>query len=117
MRFAELLDVVIGVPQSPRVLRRSSEPEGRVALNKRERAAVGYCLVRPLVSLIELALLVPLLGIPLTVAAGLVAGWSGWVFPVSDVVSTGCLYVTVNIGRYDDTRLSDVLTDHDSKSL
>ena len=38
-------------------------------------------------------------------------------FPVSDVVSTGGLYVTVNIGRYDDTRLSDVLTDHDSKSL
>jgi signal transduction histidine kinase len=56
-------------------------------LNKRERAAVGYWLVRPLVSLIEIALLVPLLGIPLTVAAGLVAGWSGWVFPVSDVVA------------------------------
>lgn len=87
VRFAELLDVVMDVPQSPRVLRRSSEPEGRVALNKRERAAVGYWLVRPLVSLIELALLVPLLGIPLTVAAGLVAGWSGWVFPVSDVVA------------------------------
>ncbi len=86
VRFADLLGVAIDVPRLRRRPQLTSELQGR-AWGERERAVIGYWLVRPLVSLVELALLVLLLGIPLVVAAGLVAGWSGWRPPASDVVA------------------------------
>ena len=79
VRFADLLGVAIAVPppdERPGTLPASG---GRpLALTQRERATVGYWVVRPVVSLAELATLVLLLGLPIAVAVAFALGWPQW---------------------------------------
>ena len=79
VRFADFLGVVIEVP--PPDGQRGPLPASGArdrALTQRERATVGYWLARPIVSLAELATLVPVLGLPIVVAVAFALGWPEW---------------------------------------
>ena len=79
VRFADFIGVVIDVPPQAGRPETSSASGGRhLALTQRERATVGYWLARPIVSLAELAALVPVLGLPIAVAVAIALGWPDW---------------------------------------
>jgi signal transduction histidine kinase len=79
VRFGELLGVVIDVPPLGRGAEAPSAEDGRrLTLSQRGRSVVGYWLVRPVVSAMELAILVPVLGVPIVAAVGIVIGWPEW---------------------------------------
>jgi signal transduction histidine kinase len=78
VRFADLLGVAIDAPPDRAAAESPAQDGGRLSLTQRERAVAGYWLVRPVVSAGELVILVPVLGVPIAVAAGIVLGWPEW---------------------------------------